>query len=79
MMLPSATHLPGSYDPLGVILSIVTAVAASYTALDSAGCVAARKGWTFATWLVGPSLWALAPCPCTPPCQHLLDSFSTLN
>src|ERR1700746_3603387 len=65
MMLPSATHLPGSYDPLGEILSIVTAVAASYTALDLAGCVAARKGWTFATCLVGPLLWALAPCPCT--------------
>src|SRR5437879_166054 len=40
----------------GVILSIVIAVAASYTALDLAGRVAARKGWTFATWLTGCSL-----------------------
>ena len=40
----------------GVILSIVIAVAASYTALDLAGRVAARKGWTFATWLTGGSL-----------------------
>src|SRR5262245_44550950 len=43
----------GSHDPKLVVLSVAVAIMASYTALDLAGRVSARKGSAASMWLVG--------------------------
>src|SRR6266849_5962885 len=45
--------LAGSYDYGLVVLSILIAVAASYTGLDLAGRVTAARSWTRLIWLIG--------------------------
>jgi NO-binding membrane sensor protein with MHYT domain/nitrogen-specific signal transduction histidine kinase/ActR/RegA family two-component response regulator len=45
--------LTGSYNPIFVVLSVVIATMASYTALDLAGRVTAATGTARAGWLVG--------------------------
>jgi PAS domain S-box-containing protein len=46
----------GSYDPFLVILSILIAILASYTALDLAGRVTASRGWARLWWLTGGAI-----------------------
>jgi PAS domain S-box-containing protein len=46
----------GSYDHFLVILSILIAILASYTALDLAGRVTASRGWARLWWLTGGAL-----------------------
>lgn len=46
----------GSHDPFLVVLSVLIAIAASYTALDLAGRVAASEGQARAWWLVAGSI-----------------------
>lgn len=48
--------LPGSYDYRLVVLSVLIAILASYTALDLAGRVTAARGWTRLTWLTGGAI-----------------------
>jgi NO-binding membrane sensor protein with MHYT domain len=45
--------LPGSYDYRLVVLSVLIAILASYTALDLAGRVTAFRGWSRLAWLTG--------------------------
>jgi len=45
--------LAGSYDYRLVAVSVVIAIAASYTALDLAGRVTAARGWAWLSWLIG--------------------------
>jgi two-component system sensor histidine kinase/response regulator len=55
----------GSYDHLVVALSVLIAVAASYSALDLAGRVTAAKGWARGSWLtcgsiaMGIGIWSM--------------------
>ncbi len=48
--------LVGTYDYRLVILSILIAILASYTALDLGGRVTASRGWTRRAWLAGGCL-----------------------
>ena len=66
MMAPSAPlELLESYHPLLVIVSIVIAVLASYTALDLSSRVAANTGRIRAWWLLrgsiamGTGVWSM--------------------
>ena len=45
--------MTGSYDYFLVVLSVVIAILASYTALDLAGRVTAASGWLRQSWLAG--------------------------
>src|SRR6202041_144981 len=45
--------LPGSYDYGLVVLSVLIAILASYTALDLAGRVTVSRGRARAVWLTG--------------------------
>ncbi len=55
--MASATIMPASYDSGLVVLSVLVATLASYTALDLAGTVAsAAHGRTRLAWLTGSSL-----------------------
>ena len=45
--------LVGSYDYRLIAVSVVIAIAASYTALDLAGRVTAARGWVRFAWLTG--------------------------
>src|SRR5881392_1328233 len=57
--------MTGSHDSLLVVLSIVIAMVASYTALDLAGRVRASEGWLVRIWLgaaavaMGGGIWAM--------------------
>jgi PAS domain S-box-containing protein len=59
-MIMSSTH-----DPVLVCISILIAVAASYTALDLAGRIRASEGWLRRVWLataavaMGGGIWAM--------------------
>jgi PAS domain S-box-containing protein len=52
-MTSSGLEMIGSYDPFLVILSVLIAILASYTALDLAGRVTASRGWARLWWLTG--------------------------
>jgi NO-binding membrane sensor protein with MHYT domain len=57
--------LIGSHDFFLVALSILIAIAASYTALDLAGRIQAAQGWAKHVWLaaaafaMGGSIWSM--------------------
>jgi NO-binding membrane sensor protein with MHYT domain len=57
--------LAGTHDPVLVVLSILIATAASYTALDLAGRVRASQGWASHAWLaaaaavMGGGIWSM--------------------
>ena len=45
--------LLGTYDYRLVVLSVLIAILASYTALDLGGRVTSSRGWARLAWLVG--------------------------
>jgi NO-binding membrane sensor protein with MHYT domain/serine phosphatase RsbU (regulator of sigma subunit) len=57
--------LLGSYDHRLVVLSVLIAILASYTALDLAGRVTASRGWPRRAWLIsgatsmGAGIWSM--------------------
>ena len=57
--------LLGSYDYRLVVLSVLIAILASYTALDLAGRVTASRGWPRLAWLIsgaismGTGIWSM--------------------
>lgn len=50
------THLFSSHDPFLVVLSVIIAIIASYTALDLAGRVAAARNRSRLAWLIGGAM-----------------------
>src|ERR1700682_4097240 len=55
-MTSSGPVMIGSYDHFLVILSVLIAILASYTALDLAGRVTASRGWARLCWLTGGAI-----------------------
>ncbi len=55
-MTPGHAAAASSYDPILVILSVVIAIGAGYTALDLAGRVALSEGLSRRLWLAGGAL-----------------------
>ncbi|ASC69597.1 hypothetical protein XM38_005240 [Halomicronema hongdechloris C2206] len=55
-MDPSAITLAATYDGRLVILSIIIAILASYTALNLAGRVSANRGIAQKVWLTGGAI-----------------------
>ncbi|ARV59466.1 PAS domain S-box protein [Nostocales cyanobacterium HT-58-2] len=55
-MLQADVGMISTYDPLLVVLSIVIAVFASYTALDLTGRVTVSQGWARRAWLIGGAI-----------------------
>ena len=64
-MISANAAMTGSYDYSEVARSVLIAIAASYTALDLAGCVTAASGRARAAWLIGGAsamgigIWAM--------------------
>ncbi len=65
MLMPANAAMPRSYDYFQVGLSILIAIAGSYTALDLAGRVTAARGRARTSWLtggaiaMGTGIWAM--------------------
>lgn len=55
-MLQADVGMISTYNPLLVVLSIVIAVFASYTALDLTSRVTVSQGWTRRAWLIGGAI-----------------------
>ena len=55
-MTPGHAAVAASYDPILVIISVIIAVGAGYTALDMAGRVALSEGFSRKLWLAGGAL-----------------------
>jgi PAS domain S-box-containing protein len=54
--MPVGDEIPGSYDPLLVVVSVLIAILASYTAIDLAIHVTAARGRARQVWLICGSL-----------------------
>jgi PAS domain S-box-containing protein len=63
--MPVGAEIPGSYDPLLVVVSVLIAILASYTAIDLAIHVTAARGRARRVWLIcgsvamGIGIWSM--------------------